>query len=174
MKRLKVKRLHICNEKWLLGNPIVETDIYGKGGYKHIINQLSYAEYDIITLSEYNKNIVKYANKKGITVEEDEVYLPIYFANKFKKRFDEFGPLDLGVIFPQEDARLAEKIVVPIAKYCRFLTIPNYPRCRRIAERVLRNNGLQINLENTLEKIIKKCDIILNVENLELTSGLIN
>ena len=174
MKRRKVTRMHICDERWLLGNPIVEVDIYGKGGYKNIINKLSYAEYDVITIPEYNKKIVKYANKKGINVEEEAKYIPMYIELKFKKRFEDFGPLDLGLVFSQEDARLAEKIVVRLAKFCRFLTLPDYPRCRRIAENVLKNNGLQINLENTLEKINKKCDIILNVKNLELTSGIIN
>lgn len=174
MKRLRVARMHICNEKWLLGNPIVEVDMYGKGGYKNIINKLSYAEYDIITLSEENKSIKKYATKKGILVEEDTKYLPIYFAKKFKKRFEDFGPIDLGLIFSQEDALLAQKIILPIYKYCRFLTLPNYPRCRRLADSILKNNGLQINLENTLEKIDKKCDIILNVKTLELKAGLKN
>lgn len=173
MKKHKVARVHMCSERWLLGNPIIDVDIYGKGGYKNIINQLSYAEYNVITLPEFNKKIVKYANKLGIIVEEELMYLPIYFEKKFKKRFEDFGPIDLGIIFSQEDGRLAEKIIVRIAKYCRFLTIPAYPRCRRLAENVLKNNGLQINLENTLEKINKKCDIILNVKNLELTSGLI-
>jgi len=170
MKREKVTRMHVCNERWILGNPIVEVDIYGKGGYKNIINQLSYAEYDIITLPEYDKKIVNYANKRGITVEDELKYLPIYFEKKFKKRFNDFGPLNLGMIFSQEDARLAEKIVIAVSKYCRFLTLPDYPRTRRVADFVLKNNGLKINLENTIEKIIKKCDIILNVKNLELTS----
>ena len=174
MKKHKVARAHVCSEKWLLGNPIIEVDIYGKGGYRNIINQLSYAEYNVITLPEFNKKIVKYANKLGINVEEELIYLPIYFEKKFKKRFEDFGPIDLGIIFSPEDGRLAEKIIVRIAKYCRFLTIPAYPRCRRLAENILKNNGLQINLENTLEKINKKCDIILNVKNLELTSGIIN
>lgn len=37
---------------------------------------------------------------------------------------------------------------------------------------ILRNNGLQINLENAIEKIREKSDIVLDVKNLELTSGL--
>ena len=171
MKKVKVTRMYVCDEKWLIGNPIVEVDIYGKGTYKNIINQLSYAKYDVITLSEYDRKIVKYANKLGITVEDEIMYIPIYIEEKFKKRFHDLGPLDLGMIFGQEDARLAEKIILKIAKYCRFLTIPDYPRCRRVAENVLKSNGLKINLENTLEKVNKKCDIILNVKNLELTSG---
>ena len=96
MKRIKVSRMHICDERWLLGNPIVEVDIYGKGGYKNIINQLSNADYDVITLPEYNKKIVKYAGKKNIVVEAEDEYLPIYFEGKFKKRFEDFGPLDLA------------------------------------------------------------------------------
>ena len=35
MKKYKVSRMHIFDERWLLGNPIVEVDIYGKGGYKN-------------------------------------------------------------------------------------------------------------------------------------------
>jgi len=174
MKKIKIARMHICNEKWFLGNPIVESNIYGKGEYKKVINKIKSDDYNIITIPEYNRKIVKYANKKGITVEDELEYIPIYFFKKFKNRFENFGPLDLGLIFDQNDAKLAEKIVLPIAKYCRFLSLPDYPRCRRLAENILKNNGLQINLENTLEKIIKKCDIILNVKNLELISGLNN
>src|SRR5574344_644240 len=102
MKRIKVSRMHICDEKWIFGNPIVEVDIYGKGGYKNIINQLSYSEYDVITLPEYNKKIVKYAGRKGITVEDEIEYLPVYFERKFKKRFEDFGALDLGLLFTAE------------------------------------------------------------------------
>lgn len=171
MKKTKVTRMHICNERWILGNPIVEVDIYGKGGYKNIINKLSYAEYDVITLPDYDRKIVKYAEKKGITVEDEFRYLPIHFDRKFKKRFENLGPLDLGIIFTQEDAKLAEKIIIKIAKYCRFMTIPAYPRCRRVAEKVLSINGLQINLENSIEKIREKCDIILDIENLVLSAG---
>ena len=86
MRNVKIMRLHICDERWLLGNPIVEVDIYGKGGYKNIINQLSYADYDIVTVSEYNKKIVKYANKKNITVEDELEYLPSFFEKKFEKK----------------------------------------------------------------------------------------
>ena len=168
MKKIKVSRMHICDEKWILGNPIVEVDIYGKGGYKNIINQLSSAEYNIITLPWYNKKIVRYANKKGLVVEDEIEYLPVYFASKFKKRFEDFGPLDLGLVFSQDDARLAEKIILKITQYCRFLTVPDYPRCKRLAEHVFRTEGLKINLENTLDKIKKKCDIIIDMETLEL------
>ena len=168
MKKIKVSRMHICDEKWILGNPIVEVDIYGKGGYKNIINQLSSADYNIITLPWYDKKIVRYANKKGITVEDEAEYLPFYFENKFKKRFEDFGPLDLGFVFSQDDARLTEKIIMRITKYCRFLTIPHYPRCRRLAEHIIRTEGLKINLENTIDKIKKKCDIIVDVKTLGL------
>lgn len=168
MKKIKVSRMHICNERWILGNPIVEVDIYGKGGYKNIINQLSSVGYDIITLPEYNRKIVRYAEKKGITVEDEMEYLPKYFEKKFKKRFENYGPLNLGLVFASEDARLGEKIVKKISKYCRFLTIPDYPRCRRLADSILRDEGLKINLENSLDKFKKKCDIIVDVKTLEL------
>lgn len=158
----------MCDEKWLLGNPIVEVDIYGKGGYKNIINQLSYSEYDVITIPEYNKKIVKYANRRGITVEDELEFLPSFFENKFKRRFYDFGPLDLGVIFSQEDARLAEKVIRKITKYTRFLTVPDYPRCNRLADSILKSEGLRINIENSIDKIKKKCDIILDLKTLEL------
>lgn len=168
MNKIKVSRMHICDEKWILGNPIVEVDIYGKGGYKNIINQLSSAGYSIITLGEYNKKIVKYANKKGLVVEDEIEYLPGYFENKFRKRFEDFGPLNLGFVFSNEDARLAEKIIIKLTKYCRFLTIPDYPRTRRLADSILRREGLKINLENTIDKINKKCDIIVDIKTLGL------
>ena len=168
MKKNKVSRMHICDDRWLLGNPIVEVDIYGKGGYKNIINQLSNADYGVITLPEYNKKIVRYAQKKNIIVEAEDEYLPIYFERKFKKRFEDFGPLDLAFVFSHDDARLAEKIIMKVTKYCRFLTIPDYPRSRRIAENVLKSEGLKINLENGIDKIKKKCDIIIDIKTLEL------
>lgn len=171
MNKIKISRMHICDERWIFGNPIVEVDIYGKGGYKNIINQLSDVGYDVITIPEYNRKIVSYANKRNIVVEDELEYLPLYFEKRFRKRFEDFGPGDIGVIFEPCDARLAEKIVINVSKYCRFLTLPDYPRCRRVAEYVLKSNGLQINLENTLEKVIKKCDIILNVRNLEISSS---
>lgn len=170
-KKLKVARMHILEERWILGNPIVFVDIYGKGGYKNIINMLSGARYDIITLPNYDRKIVKYANKKGIQVEDEFKFLPIYFERKFKKRFDDFGPLDLGIIFSKEDARIGEKVALKVAKYCRFLTLPNLPRSRRVGDRILNANGLQINLENSIEKIKEKCDIILDIKNLELSAG---
>lgn len=170
MNKIKVARVHILDERWRLGNPIVEVDMYGKGGYKNIINQLSYADYSVITIPEYNKKIVKYANFKGLDVEDEFVFIPIFLEKKFNKRFLERGPLDLGLLFTQSDARLAEKIILKVAKFCRFLTIPAYPRSRRVAEKVLNSNGLQINLENSIAKIREKCDIILDVKNLELSS----
>lgn len=168
MKKIKVSRMHICDERWILGNPIVEVDIYGKGGYKNIINQLSSAGYNIITIPEYNRKIVKYANKKGITVEDEMDYLPIYFKNKFKKRFEIYGAINLGLFFLNEDARLAEKVIRNISKYCRFLSVPDYPRMRRVAESILRTEGLKINLENTIDKMKKKCDIIIDMKTLEM------
>jgi len=170
-KKLKVARMHILEEKWILGNPIVFVDIYGKGGYKNIINKLSFAEYDVITLPDYDRKIIKYANQKGIQVEDEIKFLPVYIERKLKKRFEDFGPIDLGIVFSQEDAKLGTKIALNVAKYCRFMTIPNYPRCRRVSERILNTNGLQINLENSIEKIKEKCDIILDISNLELSAG---
>ena len=57
-----------------------------------------------------------------------------------------------------------------VTKYCRFLTIPDYPRCKRIADNVLKSEGLKINLENGIDKIKKKCDIIIDIKTLELIS----
>lgn len=168
---LKIKRMKILDERWLLGNPIVEVDVFGKGGYKSIINRLSYSEYDIVLLKEYNKKIVKYCEKKNITVEDELEYLPSYFEDKFRKRFKDFGPLDLGMVFDLEDARLAEKIVMRIAPVCKFLSLPDYPRTRRVSDRVMRENGLKVNIENSLDKIEKKCDIILDVGTLEIRAG---
>ena len=170
-EKQKVARMHVLEEKWILGNPIVFVDMYGKGSYKNIINMLSGARYDIITLPDYDRKIVKYANKKGIEVEDEIKFLPIYLEHRFKRRFEDFGPLNLGIVFSQEDARLGTKIALNVAKYCRFLTLPDYPRARRVGDRILNANGLQINLENSIEKIKEKCDIILDISNLELSAG---
>ena len=174
MEKIKIARVRFSDEKRLFGNPIIDAGLFGKSGYKSVINRISELNYSIITVPEYNEKVVKYANKKDIVVEDESEFLPLFFEKKFKDEFERLGPLNLGMIFLQDDARLAEKIAVKVARFCRFLTLPNYPRCRRVAEFVFYNNGLQINLENTLEKITKKCDIILDVENLELTSELNN
>ena len=52
-----------------------------------------------------------------------------------------------------------------------MLTLPDFPRSRRVGDRILNTNGLQINLENSIEKIKEKCDIILDIKNLELSAG---
>lgn len=164
---IKIARVSICGKHSLWGGLTVEVNGSERGKYKSIIDKLSHENYGIITVAEYEKKFVKYALKKNIIVEDESYYLPEYFEKNFEKRFISNGPLNLGIIFEQHDARLVEKIVLKVSKYCKFLTLPNYPRCRRLAELVLNSNGLQINLENTLEKVIKKCDIILNMKNLE-------
>ena len=168
MKVEKIARVSFCDEKWLFGNPIIEVTNYNKGRYKNIISGLKNDGYNIITVNEYNKRLVDFASCKGIIVEDEIRYIPVYIENILKDHFLEFGPINLGMIFFNYDSRLAEKIVLKIAKYCRFLTLPNYPRCKRVAKKVLNENGLQINIENSLAKIKEKCDSILDVKNLEL------
>ena len=77
--------------------------------------------------------------------------------------FVEKGPINLGVAFESSDYRLGEKIVLNVCRYARFLTILNCRNSSRLQEKILDFNGLTINIENSIEKIEKKCDIIIDI-----------
>ena len=153
-----------------MGNPVVKTINHEKSSYKKLLRKLKQEEYDIVTLKEYNKKIVEFCNELGIVPEEDETFLLEYFTKSSKRLFEKIGPLNLGVWFEIADAKIAEKLISEICIYCRKLTVPNYPRCRRLADKIMRLNGLKINLENTLAKFEKKCDSIINVNNLKISN----
>ncbi|MBP3285126.1 MAG: hypothetical protein J6M02_06460 [Clostridia bacterium] len=167
---MKAIRVTLCEERTLFGNPVIKTSRTEKGSYKKVLRKLKQEEYDVITLKEYNKKIVEYCNGLGIIPEEDETFLIEYFTKLLKKAFEEKGPLNLGVCFAVEDAKIAEKIIEETCVFCRTLSVPAYPRCRRLSEKIMRQNGLKINLENSLAKIEKKCDSIINVSNLKISN----
>lgn len=96
-------------------------------------------------------------------VEDEYIYLPTFFEEKMERIFTKKGPINLGVIFNSADFKLGEKILMKVCKYARFLTILKYRNSRRIQEKILSFNGLTINVENTIEKIQKKCDIIIDI-----------
>jgi len=167
---IKAIRIILCEEKTFFRNPVIRTCKTEKSSYKKVLRKLKQEEYDVVTLKEYNKKIVEYCQKIGILPEEDEMFVFEYFTKYLKKDFEKNGPLNLGIYFDIEDAKLAEKIVGEVCIYCRNLFVPAYPRCRRLSDRIMRQNGLKINLENSLAKMEKKCDSIINVSNLKISN----
>lgn len=169
MVPIKAIRVILCEEKTFFGNPIISTFYNEKGVYKKILKKLKQEEYDVITLKEYSKKVISYCDKIGIIVEDEETFLFDYFTKRIMEMFKKSGPLNIGVWFEAKDAKVVEKIICQICVYCKKLTVPNYPRCRRFSEKILWQNGLKINLENTLAKFDKKCDSIINVSELKIS-----
>lgn len=169
MISIKVVRVIVCDEKTLLGNPIIRTSEIEKAPYKKVLKKLKQEEYDIITLKEYNQKIVTYCNELGIIPEEEISFLLEYFTKMVEDYFQKHGPLRLGIVFELKDATLAERLTERLCIYCKNICVPSYPRCRRLADKIMRLNGLKINLENSLAKFEKKCDSIINVNNLKIS-----
>ena len=82
--------------------------------------------------------------------------------------FEEYGPLNLGVIFENKDRKLANKILKEVCVYTRFITILDCINSEEISENIFKFNGIIINIEKDVEKICKKCDIIIDVKKCEL------
>lgn len=147
----------------MLKNPIIRINEFGEGNYKKIIKQALNDDVKLFTLKNYDKKIVEYCTLFGKVVEDEFIYLPTFFERKLERLFDKNGPLNLGLIFNSSDTRLGEKILIKVCKYCRFLSIMDYRNSLRMQEKVLDLNGLTINIENAIEKIEKKCDIIIDI-----------
>jgi hypothetical protein len=94
--------------------------------------------------------------------------LPGFFRGKIEKQFDEKGPLNIGVIFYNKDRKLANKILKEVCVYARFITIPNCINSEEISKNIFKYNGIIINIEKDIEKICKKCDIIIDIEKCEI------
>ena len=149
---------------------MLKTVYHEKASYKKLLRKLKQEEYDIVTLREYNKKIMEYCKEIGVVPENEESFLVEYFTKSLRELFEKKGPLNLGIWFEIQDAKIAEKIIGEICIYCKTLMVPNYPRCRRLSEKIMRQNGLKINLENTLAKFEKKCDSIINIKNLKISN----
>ena len=94
--------------------------------------------------------------------------MPKFFKEKIEKQFNEKGPLNLGVIFENKDRKVAKKILKEICIYARFITIPECINSKEICENIFDLNGIIINIEKDIEKICKKCDIIIDVNKCEV------
>ena len=140
----------------------------GFGNYRKIIKQAINKGINKFTLKEYDKKIVSFCDEFGIIVEDDYKYLPIFFKDKVEKMFEEYGPLNLGVIFENKDRKLANKILKEVCVYTRFITILDCINSEEISENIFKFNGIIINIEKDVEKICKKCDIIIDVKKCEL------
>ena len=123
---------------------------------------------DKFTLKEYDKKIVSFCDKLGIIVEDDNKYLPIYFKEKIEEQFNKSGPLNIGVLFENKDRKVANKILKEVCVYARFITIKACINSEEIAKNIFDLNGIIINIEKDIEKICKKCDIIIDIKNCEI------
>ena len=119
----------------MLKNPIIKINEFGEGNYKKIIKQALNDDVKLFTLKNYDKKIVEYCDLFGKVVEDEFIYL----------------------------TRLGEKILLKVCKYCRFLSVLDYRNSAKMQEKILDLNGLTINIENAIEKIEKKCDIIIDI-----------
>jgi len=165
---ISLARINIINYTKILNNPIISIENIGSGNYKKIIKQALHSGINKFTLKEYDKKIVSFCSKLDIIIEEDDKYLPIYFKEKIEEKFNEYGPLNLGVIFENKDRKLVNKILKEICGYARFITISNCINSERIAKNIFDLNGIIINIEKDIEKICKKCDIIIDIKKCEL------
>jgi len=165
---ISIARINIINYTKILNNPIISIENVGTGIYKKIIKQAIDFGINKFTLKEYDKKIVSFCSKLGIIVEDDDKYLPVYFNKKIKEQFDTYGPLNIGVIYENKDRQLANKILKEICIYSRFITIPSCINSEEISKNIFELNGIIINIEKDIEKICKKCDIIIDIKNCEV------
>ena len=85
-----------------------------------------------------------------------------------EEKFSEKGPLNLGLIFDNRDRKLVKKILKEICVYARFITISDCINKEEIIKNIFDLNGIVINIEKDIEKICKKCDIIIDIEKCEI------
>lgn len=161
---MNIARVKLLGYTNIFNNPIIYVDSIGEGNYKKILSQSISSGITLFTLKEYNKKIVNFCDKRGIIVEDDFEYLPEYFKDEIKKEFETNGPLNLGIIFENEDRKLANKILKEVCSYARFITIPNRINSLEISKKIFDLNGIIINIEKDIEKICKKCDIIIDTQ----------
>ena len=90
--------------------------------------------------------------------------MPIYFNEKIEDLFNKNGPLNLGVVFDNSDRCLVNKILKEVCVYARFITIYDCINSEEISKNIFELNGIIINIEKDIEKICKKCDIIIDVK----------
>ena len=168
MTNIQLARINIINHTKLFNNPIISIEEVGAGYYKKIIKQALELEIEKFTLKEYNKKIVDFCTKKGIIVEDDYKYLPVFWKEKIKKEFDKNGPLNLGIIFENKDRKVVYQILKKICVFARFITIPNCINSEEISKNIFEFNGIIINVEKDIDKICKKCDIIIDVKRCKI------
>jgi hypothetical protein len=163
--------MRFISETKFLKTPIIEISRGEKGKYKSIIRKLAKRGITTVTLKEYNKKIVDFCNKKNIIVEDEAYYIPMILEEKIKEIFSKEGALNIGVLYEKDDIKIAEKTIIRICRYARFLSIPKLSRSNNVAEKIFNLNGLRVNIENSIEKILKKCDIIIDVSEASINKG---
>ena len=111
---------------------------------------------------------VIFANKNGqITyINEsmkhylDELNIPQH--NRINKILNQLSFIE------NKDRKIANKILKEICIYARFITITNCINSEEIAKNIFDLNGIIINIEKDIEKICKKCDIIIDMKNAKI------
>ena len=162
MSKITIYRIEKIGITPILKKPLVRINDIGEGNYKKIINKVIPKD-TIFTLKEYDKKIVEFSNKKGIVVEDENIFIPTFFEQKMETLFNKKGPLNVGIIFLQKDYKLGEKIILKLCKFSKFLTMLKYRNSSKLVEKVLDNEGLIINVENNEQRIRKGCDILLDL-----------
>jgi len=159
-------RLRLTGRKTIFKNEIVE--VRGRkeliGSYKKIIKRLYKENITIILMQEYNKDIIDYAKKVGIAVEDELDIIPEKIVKIIKDTYKEKGGLNVGVIF-YEDIRLGKKIAKEIIDFVRVLYMQSFSRSQSFAEKIFNDTGLQIIFEKDLDKIRRKNIIVIDAND---------
>lgn len=159
-------RVRLTGKKTIFKNEIIE--VRGRenltGSYRKIIRKLYRDNTNIILMQEYNQNIIDYAKKFGIIIEDEFEIIPNKISKIIKSTFEEKGGLNIGLIF-YEDMRLGKKIAKEIIDFVRVLYMQNFSGSQSFAEKIFDETGLQIIFEKDLDKIKRKNIIVIDAND---------
>jgi len=159
-------RVRLTGRKTIFKNEIIE--VRGRkgltGSYRKIIKKLYKEDINTILMQEYNENIIDYARKYGIVIEDEFEIIPEKIKKVIKSTFVEKGGLNVGLIF-YEDVDLGKKIAKEIIDFVRVLYMQSFSRSQSFAEKIFNDTGLQIIFEKDLDKIKRKNIVVIEVAN---------
>lgn len=159
-------RLRLTGRKTIFKNEIIEVRGQPKliGSFRKIIRKLHRKNVDTILMQECNKNIIDYAKKFGIVVEDEFEIIPEKIKKIIKSMFKEKGGLNVGLIF-YDDVYLGKKIAKEIIDFVRVLYMQSFAGSQSFAEKIFDDTGLQIIFEKDLDKIKRKNIIVIDVND---------
>ena len=159
-------RVILAGRKTIFKNEIIE--VRGRkelvGSYRKIIKKLYRENNDVILMQEYNQDVVEYAEKFGIVIEDEYEIIPDKMRKIIKSIFEEKGGLSVGLIF-YEDIKLGKKIAKEIIDFVRVLYMQNFAGSQSFAEKIFDETGLQIIFEKDLDKIRRKNIIVIDAND---------